>query len=116
GVRDIVTDGSTGFVVETGDVDAVAERLARLAADPELRSRMGAEGRARTGTRYSIPRLVRDVDLLYRELLEQAEPRARSVVSSARPLPRALPGARVAHAERQLRIVLRSEEHTSELQ
>jgi glycosyltransferase involved in cell wall biosynthesis len=110
GVRDVVADGQSGFVVSPGDPDAVAERLARLAVAPELRERFGQEGRARAGSRYSVPRLVRDVDLLYRELLAQARPRTRAVVGARpRPLPRALPGLQTSRSSRPLRIVLVSQ-------
>jgi glycosyltransferase involved in cell wall biosynthesis len=110
GVRDIVADGLSGFVVPPGDVDAIAERLARLARDPALRAEMGRVGRERTGERYSVPRLVRDVDLLYRELLAQAEPRSRRVVTARRrPLPRANEARRIPRAPVSLRIVLVSQ-------
>jgi glycosyltransferase involved in cell wall biosynthesis len=69
GVPDVVREGEDGFLVEAGDVDALADRLARLAADPELRERLGAAGRARVIPRYSVERLIDDVDLLYRSLL-----------------------------------------------
>jgi glycosyltransferase involved in cell wall biosynthesis len=72
GVPDVVREGEDGFLVEPGDVDALAERLARLAADPELRERLGAAGRARVIPRYSVERLVDDIDLLYRSLLASA--------------------------------------------
>ena len=70
GVPDVVRDGEDGFLVDPGDVDALADRLTRLAADPELRERLGASGRARVIPRYSVERLVDDIDLLYRSLLE----------------------------------------------
>jgi glycosyltransferase involved in cell wall biosynthesis len=69
GVPDVVRDGLDGFLVEPGDVDALAGRLAQLATDADGRARMGAEGRARVLGRYSVPRLVDDVDRLYRSLL-----------------------------------------------
>jgi glycosyltransferase involved in cell wall biosynthesis len=72
GVPDVVREGEDGFLVEPGDVDALADRLARLAADPELRERLGAAGRARVVPRYSVERLVDDIDLLYRSLLASA--------------------------------------------
>jgi glycosyltransferase involved in cell wall biosynthesis len=72
GVPDVVREGEDGFLVEPGDVDGLAERLARLAADPELRERLGAAGRARVIPRYSVARLVDDIDLLYRSLLASA--------------------------------------------
>jgi len=70
GVPDVVRDGKDGFLVETGDTAALADRLAQLARDPALRGRMGDEGRARVLPRYAVDRLVDDVDRLYRSLLE----------------------------------------------
>jgi len=70
GVPDVVRDGEDGFLVDPGDVDELAERLAALAHDPALRKRMGAAGRERVLPRYAVERLVDDVDRLYRSLLE----------------------------------------------
>ena len=69
GVPDVVRDGEDGFLVELGDVPELASALARLADDPELRTRMGEAGRARVLPRYAVQRLVDDVDRLYRSLL-----------------------------------------------
>ncbi|MCY7302144.1 MAG: glycosyltransferase family 4 protein [Thermoleophilia bacterium] len=71
GTRDVVEEGISGFLVPFGDVTAGAERLERLAHDDALRRRMGAAGQARTLERYRVPRLVEDVDRLYRSLLQQ---------------------------------------------
>jgi glycosyltransferase involved in cell wall biosynthesis len=70
GVPDVVRDGEDGFLVEAGAIGELAERLERLAADPELRERMGAAGRERVQPRYAVERLIDDVDRLYRSLLE----------------------------------------------
>ena len=69
GVPDVVRDGQDGFLVEAGAVDELARRLGQLAADPELRRRMGAAGRDRVIERYAVGRLIDDVDALYRRLL-----------------------------------------------
>jgi len=45
GPRELVQDGATGFLVAPGDVDALAERIERLAATPALRTALGAAGR-----------------------------------------------------------------------
>ena len=72
GVPDVVTEGVDGFLVEPGDVEALAERLERLARDPELRGAMGEAGRARVLPRYAVARLIDDIDRLYRSLLDAA--------------------------------------------
>jgi len=69
GVSDVVRDGVDGFLVGVADADDLAERLAELAADPDRRAAMGAAGRERVLRRYSVERLVDDVDRLYRSLL-----------------------------------------------
>lgn len=69
GVPDVVRDGVDGFLVGPGEIDTAADRLARLAADPALRARFGEAGRARVLERYSVARLVDDVDRLYQSLL-----------------------------------------------
>ncbi len=70
GTRDVVDEGVSGFLVPFGDVEAGAERLERLARDRALRDRMGSAGQARTLERYRVPRLVEDIDRLYRALLQ----------------------------------------------
>ncbi|WP_254864448.1 glycosyltransferase family 4 protein [Halovivax gelatinilyticus] len=42
GAREIVDDGQNGFLVEPGDADALADRLARLDADRDELARLGA--------------------------------------------------------------------------
>jgi glycosyltransferase involved in cell wall biosynthesis len=69
GVPDVVEEGDDGFLVEPGATDDLADRLAQLARDPELRERMGRAGRERVLPRYAVERLVDDVDRLYRSLL-----------------------------------------------
>ncbi len=72
GVPDVVDDTEDGFLVEPGAPDALADRLERLAREPELRAQMGERGRSRVIDRYAVSRLVDDIDNLYRELLARA--------------------------------------------
>ena len=53
GIVDAVIDGQGGFLVDEGDVDAMAGRMLRLARDPELAATMGAAGRAHVEAHYS---------------------------------------------------------------
>lgn len=69
GVPDVVDDNESGFLVEVGDIEALADRLEQLARDPGLRARLGETGRERVVPRYRVERLVDDIDELYRELL-----------------------------------------------
>ena len=71
GVSDVVQDGRSGYLVPAMDVAALADRLGRLAGDPDLRSTMGGNGRAFVVPRYSVPRLAQDIDRLYRSLLQE---------------------------------------------
>jgi D-inositol-3-phosphate glycosyltransferase len=44
GLVTTVRDGVTGFLIPEADVDALAERIGALVADPDLRWRVGREG------------------------------------------------------------------------
>jgi glycosyltransferase involved in cell wall biosynthesis len=68
GLREVVADGATGLLAPAGDDDALAERILRLAGDPEPRRRMGAAGRARAKALFDEPRMCADYSRLYREL------------------------------------------------
>jgi glycosyltransferase involved in cell wall biosynthesis len=77
GVGDVVTS-QTGVIAMPGDATGIAEAIARLAGDPDLRARLGEGARGRVRERYSISRLIGDIDELYRELLDRdAKPRGR---------------------------------------
>jgi glycosyltransferase involved in cell wall biosynthesis len=76
GVSDIVRPQS-GVLVAAGDATAFGRELAALAADRELRERMGAAARAHVERRFRADRLVRDIDALYGDLLARRR-RARS--------------------------------------
>jgi glycosyltransferase involved in cell wall biosynthesis len=55
GLRELVEDGVTGFLVPAGDVDGLAEALARIVGDPELRRTLGDAGRARAEQLFDLP-------------------------------------------------------------
>jgi glycosyltransferase involved in cell wall biosynthesis len=106
GVADIVEPGRTGFLVPRGDTAAIADALRRLEQDPELRGHMGAVARETVIERYSVPRLVDDVDKLYRHLLDTVPMRKRA---QPRALPPTLADRPIEPAARRLKILLVSQ-------
>lgn len=68
GVRSVVRDGVSGILVPPDDPSRLAAALGTLVRDPELRSRMGAAGRADVPARFGQERLLADMRSLYREL------------------------------------------------
>jgi glycosyltransferase involved in cell wall biosynthesis/peptidoglycan/xylan/chitin deacetylase (PgdA/CDA1 family) len=56
GIPELVSDGESGLLVPPGDPEALADALGRLAADPELRRRLGAEGRRTVEEGFDVER------------------------------------------------------------
>jgi glycosyltransferase involved in cell wall biosynthesis len=79
----VVRDGVEGFVVPPRDVQALAERMERLGADPALRTRMACAARARA-LEYDWPRYHAALADLVEQLMDleneetSAPPRARA--------------------------------------
>lgn len=69
GTPAVVDEGESGFLVDVGDVDAISDRLAQLAGDPDLRRRMGRTGAEQMRERYGLERMVDEVERLYERLL-----------------------------------------------
>jgi glycosyltransferase involved in cell wall biosynthesis len=53
GTPEVIDHGKSGFLVKYGDVDALANDIARLRRDPALRATLGARGRELVKTRFS---------------------------------------------------------------
>lgn len=69
GCREIVHDGENGILVEPRNQTALADALARLLADRELRQRMGQRGRERVLNDFSQEIIVAKVLAIYTEAL-----------------------------------------------
>jgi glycosyltransferase involved in cell wall biosynthesis len=54
GMREAIDDGVEGFVVPVREPRAMAEALARLALDPDLRRRMGRAARRRVEREFDL--------------------------------------------------------------
>jgi glycosyltransferase involved in cell wall biosynthesis len=73
GLAENVADGETGFVVAPRDDVALAERVARIAADPELHRRMREAARSRARARFDAKRQLDRFEELYRTLLDTGQ-------------------------------------------
>lgn len=68
GADEICVEGSTGFLVRTGDVATVAERLRQLAGNAGLRQQLGSAGREFVFQHFPVERLVEEQYQLYLHL------------------------------------------------
>jgi glycosyltransferase involved in cell wall biosynthesis len=69
GIEESVRDGETGYVVPRGGVDVLRDRIGRLLADPGLRVRLGANGRARYEQHFTLDQTVAKTLAVYRDVL-----------------------------------------------
>jgi glycosyltransferase involved in cell wall biosynthesis len=74
GSRDVVEHGVNGFLVPPRDSPAIAEAVLRLAREPELRARLGAQSRRRAVAYFDLAVIAERTTSLYRELLPTVRP------------------------------------------
>ncbi len=77
GAKELVIDGETGFVVNPYDIDALADRLARLLADEALRARMAAAGRRRVEEQFTLQHQTAAMLDVYERALERRRRKGR---------------------------------------
>jgi hypothetical protein len=81
GIPSIVEDGKTGFLVAPHDPVGIADRLATLANDAELRMRLGAAARKKFEREYTLPRHIERMRSLFLAVASgvavRAQPRPR---------------------------------------
>lgn len=71
GVSESVVEGTTGFLVPKGDKDALADRLRLLITDPELRKRLGLQGRFFYEREFSFDIMYNRTFEIYQRVLER---------------------------------------------
>jgi glycosyltransferase involved in cell wall biosynthesis len=67
GIPELVENEMTGLTVPPGDSRAIAEAIARLAADPVLRSRLAGSGRERVARDFDLDRNAKRLIALFGE-------------------------------------------------
>lgn len=71
---EIVADGETGFLVDQGDVDAFARRIAALRNEPGRLRRIGGNARAKIAAELSPAAMERRVAEVYRKVVGARTP------------------------------------------
>jgi glycosyltransferase involved in cell wall biosynthesis len=69
GVRDVIDSDRLGLLAPFGDGRGLADHVLSLIADPVRRHSMGEAGRRSVAARYSLDRLMNDLEHLYRGLV-----------------------------------------------
>lgn len=69
GVREAIIDGETGYIVPSGNDEAMAERIVELLVRPERGIEMGERGRRIVEEKFSVEAQLARVESLYDELL-----------------------------------------------
>ena len=70
GVPEVVLDRETGFLVPPAQAEPLGQAVLSLLNNPQSAAALGAAGRRRAETHFSIKRHVEAVELLYREAME----------------------------------------------
>lgn len=68
GTAESVLDGECGLLVEPRDPEALAAKVIELVRDPARRIALAQRGRELAFSRWSVERMVRDFERVYREL------------------------------------------------
>ena len=71
GCQDVVEDGVNGFLVPPGDAPALANALARLVDDPQLRRVMGEAARQRVLERFTVEAVNEATLAVYRQIEQE---------------------------------------------
>jgi glycosyltransferase involved in cell wall biosynthesis len=71
GAPEVVIDDRTGYLVEPFDSETLADRIARLLEDKDLRDKLGAKGRRHVDPNFRAEKMVADIAEIYQVLLQK---------------------------------------------
>lgn len=70
GTKELVINGKTGFLVQPKSIDEMADRIDYLLNNQEIAKEMGAEGKKRIETEFSLEKMIRAYFQLYKDILK----------------------------------------------
>ncbi len=69
GSREVMVNGETGLIVPTKDPGVFAEAVLKLIGNPELRQKMGQNGKRRVNAMFSPRKFIKGHESFYRQIL-----------------------------------------------
>jgi len=87
GADEICRENETGFLIRTGDIEAVAQKLLQFANDPALRKKFGQRGQEFVRENFSVEKMVDDQYNVYLKLLNGGFAAAAANIGAAAPMP-----------------------------
>jgi Glycosyltransferase len=85
GAREAVVPNETGYLVQPGDHNTMADHIISLLLQPETARRMGSNGRKLVSEKFSCQRQFQNVEGLYNQLLKVSRPSWVSELSRVDP-------------------------------
>ncbi len=71
GIPELVNNGETGLLFETGNHEALAQTLLNLAGDEKTLLKMGELGRKRALERFTLDRMIDEIESWYQSALKE---------------------------------------------
>jgi glycosyltransferase involved in cell wall biosynthesis len=71
GAPEVVIPDETGYLVQPGDSEGLADAITRLLDDPDLRARMGASGRRKVDPAFRAETMVNEISNVYQKLVKK---------------------------------------------
>jgi glycosyltransferase involved in cell wall biosynthesis len=69
GIPEVIEDGENGFIVSPRSSEQLAEALKKLVNDQALRTNMGRRGRQIYEEKFTMPKMIKQIETLYDQLL-----------------------------------------------
>jgi glycosyltransferase involved in cell wall biosynthesis len=71
GIPEVIEEGGNGFLVSPGSSEQLAEALKKLINDQALRTGMGRRGRQIYEEKFTMPKMIQQIETLYDQLLAE---------------------------------------------